>query len=386
MRPADDPQAAEPRYRILVVLPDAGMGGGVRVVGELVREWVGMGLDVRTLSLSTSSATGREILRHAPHESLGARSSIQRLLQLRRYLRRTEHRYDIVFAIGDYSAVLALLARMLMRPRRRPKVVNGVHQPRPFITSIATSRRSRAVRWLAIHAVLGVLRGLDGYVFLNETQLEMYRGLGVPSNVARTVIPNPVRFAVADHIKLERRDARLRRGELVRLIAVGALNDQKNHLLMLDALNQLDGRFMLSIIGGGEREPALRYRISALHLDDRVHLLGPREDIDQLLDEHDIFVLSSDYEASPLVVLEAMVRGLPVVSTDCAPSSRELSSALPTFTVVDLKDSGELAAGVREVSRHPPALGELRRAAEMVFGTHSVSQSCERHIRFFRDV
>jgi len=56
-------------------------------------------------------------------------------------------------------------------------------------------------------------------------------------------------------------------------------------------------------------------RVNQLGLTNRVHFLGLRTDIPDVLGAADIFVLSSDYEGNPLSVIEAMAAGLPIVST-----------------------------------------------------------------------
>jgi glycosyltransferase involved in cell wall biosynthesis len=59
----------------------------------------------------------------------------------------------------------------------------------------------------------------------------------------------------------------------------------------------------------------LESQISALGLQGRVHLLGQRSDIPELLNAADVFVLSSDYEGNPLSVMEAMAAGKPMICT-----------------------------------------------------------------------
>jgi glycosyltransferase involved in cell wall biosynthesis len=371
---------------VLVLLPDASSGGGVRVVGELVREWSEMGISVRSLSLSVSSATGNEILRHAPHESFSGNQPFKHLISLRRLLRDAQPPYDIVFAIGDYCAFMAHTARRTLPPCIRPQVVNGVHQPRPFVSAIATSRRSRAVRWMGIRAVRAAVNGFDGYVFLSDEQMRVYSHLGVDSGVPQMVIPNPVRFGPADPRCLEDRVARLRQGGTVRLITVGSLNDLKNHLRLVETLTHLDSRFVLSVVGSGENDSLLRRRVDALNLHERVDFLGRREDVDELLDLHDVFVLSSDMEASPLVFLEALVRGLPVVSTDCAPVCRELADRHPSFVVSPTNDAFGLATAVQHITGDPSLTSHLARTATMILDGHSPRECAERHMNFFRQI
>ena len=61
--------------------------------------------------------------------------------------------------------------------------------------------------------------------------------------------------------------------------------------------------------------PQLEEQARKLNLCDKIHFLGLRNDIPDVLGAMDVFVLASDYEGNPLSVLEAMASGLPVVST-----------------------------------------------------------------------
>ena len=56
--------------------------------------------------------------------------------------------------------------------------------------------------------------------------------------------------------------------------------------------------------------------IKESNLTEYVKLLGNVSNVEDYLAEADVFALSSDYEGLPLVVLEAMAAGLPIVSTD----------------------------------------------------------------------
>jgi glycosyltransferase involved in cell wall biosynthesis len=97
---------------------------------------------------------------------------------------------------------------------------------------------------------------------------------------------------------------------------VGRLAAEKNQGLLVDAMAALlDERRHLLIVGDGpEREP-LRKRVESTLRSEYVHLLGARSDVAELLSALDVLVMSSTTEGLPLVVLEAMATGLPVVST-----------------------------------------------------------------------
>jgi len=91
----------------------------------------------------------------------------------------------------------------------------------------------------------------------------------------------------------------------------------KGHGEFFTALANLKDRYpvVALIIGGGRREAEMRRKAAELGLSGRVHFLGQREDVPDLLAALDIFVLPSHREGVSLALLEAMAVGLPVIVT-----------------------------------------------------------------------
>ena len=103
---------------------------------------------------------------------------------------------------------------------------------------------------------------------------------------------------------------------------VGRADRIKNHLGLLDLFGRLLERFpapqfdlRLAIVGDGPLLETLRERVASTGWADRVYLPGARTDVAELLRGFSIFVLPSLSEATPVVILEAMATGLPVVAS-----------------------------------------------------------------------
>jgi glycosyltransferase involved in cell wall biosynthesis len=97
---------------------------------------------------------------------------------------------------------------------------------------------------------------------------------------------------------------------------VGRIAWEKNQALLVRALAPLLGPSVrLVIAGDGALRSQLAAQIDELGITSVARLLGVRHDVPAVLNALDTFVLSSDTEGLPLVVLEAMATGLPVVST-----------------------------------------------------------------------
>ncbi|WP_338749863.1 glycosyltransferase [Janibacter alittae] len=134
-------------------------------------------------------------------------------------------------------------------------------------------------------------------------------------------------------------------------VTVGRLSPEKNHERLIrafDLVHQEDPRTRLVIIGGGPLEGYLVELTRDLGLSDAVTIAGQQSNPHVILSKADVFVLSSDYEGQPMVILEARVLGLPVVATKFA----SVGGALPPGVghVVE-RDEVALAAGMQAALR-----------------------------------
>lgn len=109
-----------------------------------------------------------------------------------------------------------------------------------------------------------------------------------------------------------------------KIITIGRLWQQKNHSMLIDAFCALSSRcnnLCLNIVGedptGGSYRRFLEKKVSSLpeFVRENINFLGMRKDVQELLIDSDLFVLSSDWEGVPLTLLEAMGCGVPVVCT-----------------------------------------------------------------------
>jgi glycosyltransferase involved in cell wall biosynthesis len=102
-----------------------------------------------------------------------------------------------------------------------------------------------------------------------------------------------------------------------RLLFVGRLSVQKNLPLLLRALAGVSERFETTLVGDGEAETNLRKLAAGMGLQNiRFYGRADGGELRELYRNADIFVLPSEREGMPLVLLEALAMGLPVVATD----------------------------------------------------------------------
>lgn len=107
----------------------------------------------------------------------------------------------------------------------------------------------------------------------------------------------------------------------INIVAIGRLNYQKGFDVLLksfEKVSRLNSEVHLSILGEGELEDELKQLCSELKISDKVSFLGFIENPYCILQQSDIFVLSSRYEGLPTVLIEALALNLNIVSTKCS--------------------------------------------------------------------
>lgn len=132
--------------------------------------------------------------------------------------------------------------------------------------------------------------------------------------------------------------------------AVARLARQKRFDRLIRALATLPDEVHCVLAGDGEERGALARLAVELGVAKRVHLLGFRREVGDVMDALDVFVVSSEREGLSNAMLEAMAAGVPVVSTAVsgAREALESESGVPAGVVVGF-DEGALSAALRRL-------------------------------------
>lgn len=125
------------------------------------------------------------------------------------------------------------------------------------------------------------------------------------------VIPNPLTVAFPQEVGKK---------DHTTIIALGRLSAEKNFTALISAFSKIAKRYpdwKVEIYGSGPEHDRLQKIISTLNIQNQVCLKGHTSDVGEKLASADFYVLTSKTEGFPLVLLEAMAHGLPVISYDC---------------------------------------------------------------------
>jgi glycosyltransferase involved in cell wall biosynthesis len=197
------------------------------------------------------------------------------------------------------------------------------------------------------------------------------------------VIPNGVntdRFYAAMHPS--------ERG-VFRVLAVGRLQEQKNHAFAVHVLSKLRAlipqRLEYHIVGEGPLRPALERLVGELGLADHVFWHGwiPREKIAEVYSSCDCLLHPTLYEGMPNAVLEAMAAGLPVVASD-VPGNSDVVRDGETGYLCRLTDEAHFRSALAELARDEALRRRLARAARMLAETeYSWDTAAQRYLSLF---
>lgn len=287
--------------KILFFAPALNSGGAERVIATISNELAKNGDQVEILLLNSDSSfyTLREEVSVVGLNEVISTSGIKRALSIPvvEYRRKkgfvkevNRFRPDIVISFLYTTNVLSLLSKNKLD---MPLIVSERNDPTKYGTVKQMICRK-------------LYPAADRIVCQGSVVEKYYQSCGGRC----TVIPNPVNAGAVGAFRSEKKH---------RIVTVGRLTPAKNHKLLIDAFDGIKEAFpdyTLEIYGEGELRDDLNGYIESLGLSDRVFLMGSRQNVMAELNDATCFVLSSDYEGFPNVLVEAMSTGIPVISTD----------------------------------------------------------------------
>lgn len=240
--------------------------------------------------------------------------------------------------------------------------------------------RNRVYEWLQVRH----FRKFDGVAAVSTKLRDELIAAGVPASRAH-LIPNGYQAEGTLESRAQARAALGLDPSAWVIGWVGRLGPEKGGDVFLDALAALPDRVGLQavVIGSGRMEPELRARAAVLGLGSTIVWAGRRPDAARLFSAFNLFVLSSRTEGTPMVLLEAMAAGVPVVTTAVG-GVPDLVGEKEAW-LVPSENPAALAAAIAE-SRQYPERAEARvvAARRRLDAEYGVPQWLERYDRLYR--
>lgn len=219
--------------------------------------------------------------------------------------------YDIIHCHTPMGGVLTRLAAVNAR-KHNTKVLYTAHGFHFF-------KGSPLKNWILYYPIEKMLANItDVLITINE---EDYKLANKNFNANEVKYINGIGLNV-DYFKNTKVDKHRKLKELEIpenrkiILSIGELNKNKNHEVVIEALSKVDkNNYYYLICGKGKQKKHLLNLISKLNLDNKIKLLGYRNDINEILKISDIYIHPSFREGLPVSVMEAMASGLPVIAS-----------------------------------------------------------------------
>ncbi|QBZ83543.1 GalNAc-alpha-(1-_4)-GalNAc-alpha-(1-_3)-diNAcBac-PP-undecaprenol alpha-1,4-N-acetyl-D-galactosaminyltransferase [Hydrogenovibrio crunogenus] len=342
--------------KILIVANGIVRAGVSRVLSLVSQEWE-KSHDVSVITFRRSDPE-YELGGHFLKKGIFFRGSvISQILHL--YVILKKNKFDRIYGFSeDANYPLAVASRLA---GVSDKVVLSVHNP--------VQKFSKKVK----NRIKNHYGRVDRVIAVSEGVRQGLINLGLPQEKV-IFVPNPVDMKMISKLMNQPTSVHLPESK-INIISVGRLHPHKGFDMLIGAFSKLNSKDIhLSIIGEGQQRVELEQKIEELGVSEQVDLLGQQMNPFAILKQANIYVLSSRLEGWPLVLMEAMAVGLPVVSFKCPNGPDEIIEHKKDGLLVEAKDIDELSNSIQYLIDSPEFREKLGLNASQSIASYKVER------------
>lgn len=265
---------------------------------------------------------------------------------------------DIIHAHGTTAAVVASIAcwDIPLIFHIHNNSYNSRRMSKKSFANLIPFSKARHLIWVSQHC-------LDCYKF---NSLVRYKS---------TVVNNGIDLSIFSNSR-ENTDEN-------KLIMVSRFAPAKDHETVIKAIPLIDQRFHLYFVGDGEKRQVCENLASELGIESRVHFLGTRSDIPQLIGDAYIGIQSSHWEGFGMSAVELMASGIPVIASDADGLKQVVEGAGLLFKTGDEKD---LAKAIESLSSNTSLYERVSRACLERAREYSIDNTAKRCLNIYYNI
>lgn len=363
---------------IALLVPDLRGGGAQHMAINMANELTRRGHHVSLLVIQKIGPFQEKVSNSVHIVDLGAKRIMGGILPLSFHLRREKP--DVLYSVMTYVNIVALIAKYMSGQFGITTVISERNQF--SLNANQKNGKPSLLQRLLIgffyplaDQIIGISKGVSndikGYIWYGQEKVNW--------------IHNPV--VTPDLISACSSQSSLlghKTNDIPLIITSGRLVPQKDHRTLLHAFSLLLQRrpAHLIILGEGSLRTELETYAQDLNISTHVTFQGFVTDPLSLMKEADLFVLSSAWEGFCNVLVEALLCGLPIVSTDCPSGPREILDDGLYGDLIPVGDPVKMADAI-EMALARPVDKEAQRNRALKF---SVGNICDKYEHLFLDL
>ncbi len=346
------------RKKVLFLINSLGGGGAERVLVNLVNNMDKTKFDI-TVQTMFSAGVNKEFLAsdikfiesNAPYFR-GCSRVIKIIPSKWLYKYFIKEKYDVIIAFmhGAPSRVIAGC-----KDKATAKIA-WLH---------TDMRNSSLPKFFSNSGIIKTFKTFDKIVGVSKTVSDSFiEKYGLSEKVTTKYNTNDVNKILA--LSEQTDDDYYKDNAAVKISTVGRLSQEKGYERLIDCCNRLAAdnlSFELLIIGSGPKELALKQKIEEYNLQNTVRLVGFKTNPYSLIKQSDLFVCSSYQEGLSTAISEAIILGVPVISTEVSGAKEVLGENNEYGVVVDNNDDS-LYEGMKKLITDLDLLAQYRDKAK----------------------
>ena len=361
------------KTEILFFVADLGGGGAENVLVNLVNNLDPEKYEIEVRTIFNSGVNKSRLLPHIKHSSVFSGKAFKG--------------YTKLLKLGSPK----LLYKLFLRKSKQPIQIAFMHHI-PTRILAGAPRDKKTFAWVhgsnistSVYRNYGEFQkcyqSFDGVAFVAQTAENSFlerHSFPIKSRVVYNLIDNKRVLNSMDEpidIKIDR--------SKVNLCSVGRLSGEKGFLRLIEALGKIAQsgirNWHLYLLGEGGEKENLIAKSKELGLESNISFLGYQTNPYKYLSRMDLFVCSSFTEAFSTAVSEAIILGIPVLTTECS-GMREIIGDSDAGIIVENSDEG-LLNGLKRLLSNPESIKEMSSAAK----ERSSFFSTEKAVRYFEE-
>jgi glycosyltransferase involved in cell wall biosynthesis len=367
-------QTINPTIKPVFILSELKPGGMERVVLNLAKDLKEKKHDPAVICIQGYGVLAKDLKKSKiPVKSIGSYKSLdlKAVFLLGRYLRKIK---PSIISIHDYSSLPYAVAASLLF-YRVPLVFTG-----HGLLYEGFENLKKRCRFFS--------QFLSGFSAVSQEVAKRHKKfLNLKKNIE--IIPNGVPFIKASKTReLIREELGIKPDEIFYL-AVGNPRPEKGFEDLIDAASLIfknNKNFKFKVFVAGTLNKSLYFemlekKIKEKNLENIVKFLGFRNDTPDLYKAADVFVLSSRSEGMPMVILEAMMSGLPVVATKVGGVP---STIRDTGILTESANPQKLSEAMQEIIKNKDELG--KKTENLAQKEYSIDKMTDSYLSFFKKI